>query len=75
MNVKELIEELSKYPMDMEIAQINSVYESVSGQVVLTHRDTLQDVEKRKRRAEEWDKQHSERMESSGEITSFSNRW
>lgn len=40
MTVQELIIELSKYPRDMKITRVNSVFENAGGELTLTHEDT-----------------------------------
>lgn len=75
MTVGELISKLSHYSMDKEICKINCVSENMRGKIILTHKDTLEEINEIRRRNEEWNRQHSERIENQGEITSFANRW
>lgn len=69
MTVQELIIKLSKYPRDMEISRVNSVFENMDGKLTLTH------MELSKRRREKGYEKHQEEMDRRGEITSFANRW
>ena len=75
MTVQELIVELSKYPRDMKITRVNSVFENAGGELTLTHKDTPEEIELSNKREEEWNRRHQDRMDSRGEITSFANRW
>lgn len=45
MTVQELIIELSKYPRDMKISRVNSVFENVGGELTITHKDTPEEIE------------------------------
>ena len=75
MTVQELIIELLKYPRDMEITRVNSIFENAGGKLTLTHKDTPEEIELLIRGEEEWNRRHQERMDRRGEITSFANRW
>lgn len=75
MNVGELIKELSKYPMDMKISNVNSVSKNMLGCLSLLHKDTPEEAEARIKRQNEWNREHQERMDRAGEVTSFANRW
>ena len=75
MTVQELISELSKYPRDMEVNEVNSVFENIGGTLTLTHKNTPEEVESFNRRNDEWDRQHQERMDRRGEATSFASKW
>lgn len=75
MTVQELIIELSKYPRDMKITRVNSVFENAGGELTLTHKDTPEEIELSNKREEEWHRRHKEMLDRRGEITSFANRW
>lgn len=75
MTTKELISILSKYPADTVLNNINQVVENAPNNVSLYYKESLQEAKDRKRRIEEANREHRERMDKSGEITSFANRW
>ena len=79
MTVQELIIELSKYPRDMKITRVNSVFENADGELTLTHKDTPEEIELSKKREEEWEdewnRRHKEMLDRRGEITCFADRW
>lgn len=75
MTTKELISILSKYPADTVLNNINQVVENAPNNVSLYYKESLQEVEDRKRRIEEANRKHQEEFDRRGEITSFANRW
>lgn len=75
MTVGELIDKLSKYPLDMTVSSVNTVFENMSGEVSLIYRDTPEEAEKREQNRIDALRRHQEDFDRRGEITSFANRW
>lgn len=74
MTVQELIHELSKYPKDKKVYN-DHIEESLSGELVLTHRYT--DEEKRKIDEEfaRLERKWEDEMERGRDMPTFASRW
>lgn len=72
--VDELIKELSKYPKDVKV-YTNHIVKNFQGELSIVHKETPEEKAIRDREKERWNREHEERMERRGEITSFANRW
>lgn len=70
MTVKELIVALSRYPEDT-VVYSNEIRKNLKGELVLQHKNTKEEDEY----LEELKRESQERLDRSGEITSFANRW
>ena len=70
MTVKELIEKLSTYPEDM-VVYSNEICKNFKGELVLQHKNTKEED----KFLEQLRRESQERLDRSGEITSFANRW
>ena len=70
MTVKELIEALSRYPEDT-VVYSNEIRKNLKGELVLQHKNTKEEDEY----LEQLRRESEERLDRSGEITSFANRW
>lgn len=71
--VEELISVLSKYPKNKKVYS-NFITQNLKGELVIEHQRTPEE-EKHKKEMEDFDRNYQERMNESGEITSFANRW
>lgn len=72
--VEELISALAKYPKNTMVYS-NYITQNPKGELVIEHQRTLEEEEVHKKEMEELDREHQERMDRRGEITSFANRW
>ena len=72
--VEELISALAKYPKNMKVYS-NHIVRNFRGELVIEHQRTLEEEEKHRKEMEDFDRSYEERMNRSGEITSFANRW
>lgn len=75
MTVRELINKLSRYSDNTEIHNINQVVENSSTNISLYYKESPQEIKDRQRRIDEANREHREKMDRGGEITSFANRW
>ena len=71
MTVGELIESLSKYPKDTKVFDINNIFKSTDGKVVLAHKNTKEEDEY----IEYLKQRDRERIEHGHDITCFADRW
>ena len=72
--VEELISTLAKYPKNMKVYS-NLITQNLKGELVIEHQRTPEEEEKHRKEMEDFDRSYEERMNRSGEITSFANRW
>lgn len=72
--VEELISALARYPKNKRVYS-NLITQNLKGELVIEHQRTPEEEEKHRKEMEDFDRSYEERMNRSGEITSFANRW
>ena len=72
--VEELISALAKYPKNMKVYS-NLITQNLKGELVMEHQRTPEEEKKHQKEMEDLERNYQERMNRSGEITSFANRW
>lgn len=72
--VEELISALARYPKNKRVYS-NLITQNLKGELVIEHQRTPEEEEKHRKEIEDFDRSYEERMNRSGEITSFANRW
>ena len=72
--VEELISALAKYPKNKKVYS-NLITQNLKGELVMEHQRTPEEEKKHKKEMEDFDRNYQERMNRSGEITSFASRW
>lgn len=71
--VEELISALARYPKNKRVYS-NLITQNLKGELVIEHQRTPEE-EKHRKEMEDFDRSYEEKMNRSGEITSFANRW
>lgn len=72
--VEELISALARYPKNKRVYS-NLITQNLKGELVIEHQRTPEEEEKHRKEMEDFDRSYEEKMNRSGEITSFANRW
>lgn len=72
--VKEVINELTKYPKGMKVYS-NSITQNLFNELVIEHKRTPEEEKTYKMEIERLNREYQERQDRKGEITSFANRW
>ena len=72
--IEELISALAKYPKNMKVYS-NLITQNLKGELVMEHQRTPEEEKKHQKEMEDLERNYQERMNRSGEITSFANRW
>ena len=72
--VEELISALARYPKNKRVYS-NLITQNLKGELVIEHQRTPEEEEKHRKEMEDFDRSYEERINRSGEITSFANRW